>query len=372
MSTLYAQSAAVLGKVLGKTSSAKTAIYQDAAITNKKAVLAVVTKTLQNIETLRQVVDATPAFAAVKNRNLLLVMLNDLMTTGKDSGGGSIKQLLLKEKDALPPLAAAPAPEAKYYRHNTLVASYFPSIESEAVADPDIPDVYRIAPPLRHDSALLIAQDKPSCFPAFVLQPRKKAWVIDACAAPGNKTTHLAQLMRNTGRIFAFDKDPKRMETLRATVERCKATNIETLCQDFLTADPADPKFARVEFVLCDPSCSGSGLLDRHGLNERASKHRLRMLSSFQKRIVLHAMQFPNVKRVTYSTCSVHTEENEMVVRAILRENTAFELAEALPSWHRRGIAIDDEAPYERCVRVDPDQDHMTGFFVALFVRKTD
>jgi putative methyltransferase len=70
-----------------------------------------------------------------------------------------------------------------------------------------------------HDNPLLlnghiIIQDKASCFPAFVLSPPANSVCIDACAAPGNKTSHLSAILNNTGKIFAFDMDQRRLNTL--------------------------------------------------------------------------------------------------------------------------------------------------------------
>ena len=245
-----------------------------------------------------------------------------------------------------------------------------PQISNTIEQDTLIPNLYKISPPLSTPIDTLLAQDKPSCFPAFILNPPEKSVCIDACAAPGNKTTHLATIMKNTGLIYAFDKDKKRAELLKSSVNKYKATNIHVIHGDYLASDPNDPLFNEVTHILCDPSCSGSGILERQNAQEKHDASRLRMLSSFQKKVVCHSMKFPNVQRVSYSTCSINNEENEEVVRAILDENPEFTLENIIPEWPRRGIQIDDKYPYQYCVRVDPKEDHMTGFFVALFVKK--
>jgi putative methyltransferase len=73
----------------------------------------------------------------------------------------------------------------------------------------------------------LVLQDKASCFPAIVLNPAPKSLVIDACAAPGNKTSHLSSLMKNTGRIFAFDISSRRLDLLKKLTGNVGATNIQ-------------------------------------------------------------------------------------------------------------------------------------------------
>ncbi|ELP92398.1 williams-beuren syndrome critical region protein, putative [Entamoeba invadens IP1] len=370
MSLNYKQAAKVIEKVLKKKCSVKTAIYQDDQIKNKTVILAIVSKTLSNSKVIEKLISDIKDFSTIKEHYTLLVMLNDFMTTGRISGGGAIKRMILANKESIPKLETqSTTPLFKYYRMNSLVTTQFPGITNTVETDKEIPFLFKITPPLKLQIESLISQDKPSCFPAFILNPEENSECIDACAAPGNKTTHLAAIMKNTGKIYAFDKDKKRAELLQKNVEKCNAKNVEVSCNDFLMVDPNDAKYEKVKYILCDPSCSGSGILERKNLGEKMDEERLKKLAEFQTSVVLHALKFKNVKKVTYSTCSVNVEENEMVVKRVLSQNKDFKLEKALPSWERRGIKIDDELSYEDCVRVDPELDQMTGFFVALFVK---
>ena len=98
---------------------------------------------------------------------------------------------------------------------------------------------------------------------------------------------------------------------------------------------------------------------------ESITKQKLVKLAEFQEKVVLHAMRFPNVERITYSTCSVHSKENEQVVMSILSKCPEFALETACPSWTRRG-----RFGLDKCIRMDPALDRSNGFFVALFKRK--
>lgn len=254
--------------------------------------------------------------------------------------------------------------------------------------DPYLPDVLRFPPgtdlhdhPMVVDRRLLL-QGWSSCIPAHALSPPLGARVIDACAAPGNKTTHLASIMKGTGMIFAFDRDRGRAGVLEENLHKSGARNFRVICADFLTIDPAAREYAEVSCILLDPSCSGSGTshsrMDHLLPSSQQTKgkagnntqdHRIASLANFQEKILMHALQFPGLERLVYSTCSVHVRENEQVVCNVMEKAAAlgFCLGTPIPDWPHRGRNLNRSGA--EFVRVDPERDGCDGFFVALFVR---
>ncbi|XP_074045543.1 28S rRNA (cytosine-C(5))-methyltransferase isoform X2 [Macrotis lagotis] len=223
-----------------------------------------------------------------------------------------------------------------------------------------------------HRAGHLILQDKVSCLPAMLLAPPPGAHVIDACAAPGNKTSQLAALLGNRGKIFAFDLDAGRLATMATLLTRAGVSCCELANEDFLSVSPSDPRYRQVQYILLDPSCSGSGMASR-SLEEPGESgpdpERLRALAGFQRRALAHALSFPALRRLVYSTCSICQEENEDVVRDVLQqqERGAFRLAHALPLWPERGLGTFPGA--ERCIRASPEATLTGGFFVAVLER---
>eukprot|EP00192_Tetraselmis_astigmatica_P024891 CAMPEP_0117657788 /NCGR_PEP_ID=MMETSP0804-20121206/5517_1 /TAXON_ID=1074897 /ORGANISM="Tetraselmis astigmatica, Strain CCMP880" /LENGTH=295 /DNA_ID=CAMNT_0005464265 /DNA_START=161 /DNA_END=1048 /DNA_ORIENTATION=- len=234
--------------------------------------------------------------------------------------------------------------------------------------------------------------------PAHALQPRSGWHCVDCCAAPGNKTTHAAARMHGTGRILAFDRDRKRLQRLILNAEKAGAANIVAEAMDFMTLDTNSEQFKEVRGVILDPSCSGSGLaltrgdhlLVGHGSGgggagesqghdgeqeggerSNAETKRVEALAQFQEAALRHALTFPSLERLVYSTCSIHSRENEEVVAAVLPEATSrgFHLHDPFPSWHRRGLPLVDGS--EKLIRTDPYEDGTDGFFVAVFQRGT-
>lgn len=243
---------------------------------------------------------------------------------------------------------------------------------------------------VRHGNVVL--QSLASCIPAFVLNPEYNWNVIDACAAPGNKTTHIAAIMAKkapdqgkVGHVVAFDKDHKRLQRLEHNVILTGAGSIiQPRCEDFLKTNPQE--HAHVDAILLDPSCSGSGtsvsrmdylLPSSSTVPEKGVMHtdvRVKQLREFQVSALQHALDFPNVKRVVYSTCSIFHEENEGVVAHVLpyAQDRGFGLTSCLDGWKRRGISMDQGlSPQDACnvVRIDPLEDGTDGFFVAMFER---
>ncbi|KAJ7242784.1 S-adenosyl-L-methionine-dependent methyltransferase [Mycena haematopus] len=402
---------------------------------DRKRTAALVIETLKFKSVLSHVIQEANLMKEERKKitslNLALVLVHDvLLAGGIQAGDGPIKQAVLRHKTRLfgefqklkvkggvksnAEMAqsgdARAAQIPRYVRVNTMMWSladaikYFTSkgfvldapLDSTKsfTNDEHIPNLLLFHPKTTfHDdpaykSGKLILQDKASCFPAVVLAPpaRKDAVVIDATAAPGNKTTHLSALMRNMGKLYAFERDRKRFGTLTMMVSRAGCKNVEPVNSDFLTVDPLDPELAKVTHILLDPSCSGSGIVNRldHLLeteeeNQDEKDERLNKLASFQLMMITHAMKFPKVSRIVYSTCSIHATENEHVVRAALVSDEAmagpFHLAsqkDVLPKWHRRGLSQEmanpeDAAPLIRC---SPGEDATNGFFVSCFVRK--
>jgi len=262
--------------------------------------------------------------------------------------------------------------------------------DGQYALDPHIPNllIFNSNAKLHQNEAYLtgklILQDKASCMPAVVLVAEEYGDLIDATAAPGNKTSHLSALMRNKGTLFAFERDASRFKVLGKMLKKAGCKNVTSVNVDFLTTNPRDSKYENVTHILLDPSCSGSGIVNRldHLLESEAQTEddtgeRLDKLAAFQLSMIEHAMKFPAATRIVYSTCSIHAVENELVVRNALNSQVArqasFVLAESngvIPGWHRRGLPEYLGEDAARVIRCSPGEDHTNGFFVSAFVRK--
>ncbi|CAD1469112.1 unnamed protein product, partial [Heterotrigona itama] len=228
----------------------------------------------------------------------------------------------------------------------------------------------------KYKNGEIILQDKASCLPSQLLNPARKSVVLDLCAAPGMKTSHLAAIMENTGKIYAVDVDKRRYEMLCKKIELTGASCVETVNKDALALMPDE--YPSVEYILVDPSCSGSGMLDRQKAfgKEKYDRQRLKRLQGFQVFILRHALlNFPNVKRVVYSTCSTHSEENEQVVDEILENvQNAYKLLPATElldhDWLNFSSKIYNCS--DKCLYAKSDVDLCNDFFIAVFERNFD
>ncbi|XP_012146450.1 nop2/Sun-like domain containing protein 5 isoform X2 [Megachile rotundata] len=225
----------------------------------------------------------------------------------------------------------------------------------------------------RYEAGEILIQDKASCLAAKILDPKPGSVVLDMCAAPGMKTSHLAALMNNTGTIYAVEFDVSRYAFLCKQVKATGATCVKTIQKDALKLDGNN--FKDVEYILVDPSCSGSGMLDRQITDEKEKPdpQRLRQLQSFQvfllRRALLH---FPNVKKVVYSTCSINPEENEQVVDEILTNvKDSYKLVDTKDLYKENWLHFSsrDFTCSDKCLYTKPDVDLCNGFFIAVFER---
>lgn len=226
-------------------------------------------------------------------------------------------------------------------------------------------------------SSSVLLQDKSSCLAPYLLSPSKKSVILDMCAAPGLKTIFLAALIKNRGRIHAVEKMRIRFETLRSFVESSGSTSVHPIEADTLRITQAD--VPDVEYILLDPSCSGSGIVQRFddvqagedGGGSEEREERLDKLSRLQLKMLLHAMtEFPKVKRILYSTCSINPEENEAVVQKALKQCKQFKLVQPdLPEWKNYGASSYKKVG-KKCVYCRPEVDLTNGFFIALIEKK--
>lgn len=218
-----------------------------------------------------------------------------------------------------------------------------------------------------------LLQDKASCLPSFLLDPPPKSIVLDMCSAPGNKSTHLACIMKNKGKVYSVEMNPKRFGILVETVEGTHSTIVQPMNRDVL--EITDEDVPNVEYILLDPSCSGSGIANRFASDSHKDKERLFKLSGIQFKLLSHAMTaFPNVKRIIYSTCSIYCEENEEVVLGCLRNNGHFKLVDIRETfnehqWKNYGNEVVYPNLGDKVLYARTEDDFTNGFFVAILER---
>ncbi|MBI5104324.1 MAG: methyltransferase domain-containing protein [Solirubrobacterales bacterium] len=204
-------------------------------------------------------------------------------------------------------LAADNEPAELALRVNTLVAADVPlegRREDDALVVDGPLDV--LASEL-YKTGAITPQSRASQRVARAVDPQPGERVLDLCAAPGGKTTHLAALMRAEGEVVAVEAHPRRAEALRRQCERMRATNVTVHVGD--AREPlAGPAFDR---VLVDPPCSGLGTLQSHpDLRWRASPEAIERLRTEQEAIVAaaRAVLAPG-GRLVYSTCTLSPRE---------------------------------------------------------------
>ncbi|MHA1297851.1 MAG: NOL1/NOP2/sun family putative RNA methylase [Candidatus Helarchaeota archaeon] len=158
-----------------------------------------------------------------------------------------------------------------------------------------------------------------SMIPALVLNPTKNDLVIDMCAAPGGKTTHLAQIMGNQGVILAFDINRRRMKSLRSNLARCGIKNTIGFVKDALELKNLG---IRADKILLDAPCTGEGLIC-FDPSRKKSRDLKDVLFCADRQIKLLRVAIDCLKKdgiIVYSTCSIAPEENEFVINSILKE----------------------------------------------------
>jgi putative methyltransferase len=386
---------------------------------------------LKHKSMLQELIENCDLEGIAKNEGLLYVLLYELLMGPNLAirGGGQLKRTLMGQQEELRKALETLKPEKgdendddqednalvpRYVRVNTLKSKVSEIIEGlnkdnvPIYADAHVPDVL-VMPPTSTTRGLLqpfvasnkvVLQDKSSCFSALCMvhgfddidgSGNNGGDFLDACAAPGNKTCHLAALVAaqqstdsksSASTIHALDKSKERFQMLQRRMKDLAPKNVKCHELDFLTISQETKPFANVSAILLDPSCSGSGMATRQNVDSyqmnRDPTHvdrRIQSLARFQAKALTHAMvEFEKVNRIVYSTCSLYIEENEQVVQRVLAvhgDDWRLVAPKCLTTWSRRGMEIEGLTPEQAqaMIRVDPATDETNGFFVACFER---
>ncbi|MEN9316419.1 MAG: hypothetical protein RIS35_2812, partial [Pseudomonadota bacterium] len=218
---------------------------------------------------------------------------------------------------------------------------------------------------------LVEVQDCGSQLIAHLVAPRRGQTVFDFCAGAGGKTLALAGLLRGTGQVFACDVSVARLQRLRPRLARSGATNVQPFGIDS-EADRKLESFAgRVDAVLVDAPCSGTGTLRRNpDLKWRLNPEDLAQLQVKQRAILASAARLVRVGGVlVYATCSLLPEENDAVRRWFESVHPGWEIDPAAAVLERQGAVIGPLLDPD-CMVLRPDVHGTDAFYAARWVRR--
>jgi 16S rRNA (cytosine967-C5)-methyltransferase len=210
---------------------------------------------------------------------------------------------------------------------------------------------------------LFCIQDKASCFAAEVTDPKLGMTVLDMCAAPGAKTTYLAQLMQNRGVIYSMDYSKRRMRVWKREVER---TGVEIAVPIIADACNPLPLTIEADIVVLDPPCTSTGAFGKlPSAKWRLTRYSVDRMAGIQWLMINSCAE--NVKpggSLIYSTCSVTVEENEMLIERFLKWHPEFSLTEITPK-----IGLSGLRGMGKCRRLYPHIHQCNGFFIAKLLK---
>ncbi len=284
---------------------------------------------------------------------------------------------LLGRDEAIAFLEAGVNPPPTCIRLNTLKASEEAILEKLAAEGVKLEKIE----PLKHAYKLLGAkqpltdaasfreglfyiQDKASCLAAEVADPKPAMTILDVCAAPGAKTTYLAQLMQNQGGICSVDYSLRRMQVWRKEVRWMGVKIAEPILAD---ACVSLPFMLEADVVVLDPPCTSTGVFAKQpSAKWRLTPKSIDKMAEIQWRMINNCAEKVKAGGVlTYSTCSITVEENEMIIERFLKQHPEFALEEINPKLGVPGLR-----GLEKCQRLYPHIHESSGFFIAKLLKQ--
>ena len=221
---------------------------------------------------------------------------------------------------------------------------------------------------IEHFTGQIYIQELTSMMPALVIPDiNESKRIIDCCAAPGSKTTQIAEMMQNKGEIIANDNKHSRLKALRGNLDRLGITNTTVTLRDFRSFPNTE---ADIYFV--DAPCSSEGTIRKKNTIRRNLKEKdYKRFSKTQKGILERTCEMAKKgDQIIYSTCTFAPEENEKVVDSILQNHSVIlkkiniknlTIGKGIDYW--RGETYDKEI--QKCGRIWPHHNDTDGFFIA-------
>lgn len=243
----------------------------------------------------------------------------------------------------------------------------------EAEASAVIPEaIHAIRGNLAHSQVfkegLITIQDESSMLAAYALGAGESEYILDACAAPGGKSTHIAEKMQNSGNLISLDLHAHKVKLIKENADRLGLSNIETKVMD---ARKAEEQFENESFdrILIDAPCSGLGVMRRKP-DMKYTKQEDDLFRLQEIQLTLLSSIAPLLKKggsLVYSTCTVDRAENEQTVEAFLKANDEFTGDDTLKN--RMPEAIQPLVHgYE--LQILPQHIGSDGFYIACLRKK--
>tara|TARA_B100000945_G_scaffold281063_1_gene248547 strand:- start:41 stop:1087 length:1047 start_codon:yes stop_codon:yes gene_type:complete len=180
-----------------------------------------------------------------------------------------------------------------------------------------------------YEEGMWTVQDRSSQWVAPLLNPRKGEKILDACAAPGSKSTHLAELTNDNAQILAVDRSEKRLKILQSNLNRLNLKCVKTFKADATRLFDLNPNLiSYFDKILIDAPCSGIGTLSRNPDSRWSlNKDKIKQLISLQEKLLESI--FPLLKSdgiLVYSTCTICPEENNLLIKRFIEKNELIQL----------------------------------------------
>ncbi|MGK7956502.1 MAG: 16S rRNA (cytosine(967)-C(5))-methyltransferase [Crocosphaera sp.] len=202
-------------------------------------------------------------------------------------------------------------------------------------------------------------QDSSAQLVSYLLDPQPGETIMDACAAPGGKTTHIAELMGDKGTIFACDRTPSRLKKVQQNAQRLQLKAITIIEGDSRHLPQLINKADR---VLVDVPCSGLGTLHRHpDIRWRQTPENIQELSLLQLEILTKVAQWVKPQGIlVYATCTLNPRENQEIIETFLNSHSHWQMETPSPHW-----LFSPFMTSSKYIEILPHEQDTDGFFMV-------